>query len=283
MAEVPVLVLACIEAAEELPAENQAQLWGSLLPAAWSYQLAPGARTRHGVDDPAPALRAGGRRAARDPAARPAGSAAPDGVLRGGEFRPAPREPLDHVLHLDRWSPPGGRRDGTPPPAGLLARRGRDSRSCSDVRKLSRQSWRRRILSRRDPMSPDAGCFNHGVLYELNAACWARALSRAHSIASRWAASSSIEWPSTSSRIPLTIVSWSSGVSSGLPRSDQRVLATSGIRWFMKYRIPPRPPPRCHTIFCPMMPHRSPGPQDTASSESATSSTPWSMRWTTSR
>ena len=44
MGEVPVLVLACIEAAAELPAENQAGLWGSLLPAAWSYQLAARAR-----------------------------------------------------------------------------------------------------------------------------------------------------------------------------------------------------------------------------------------------
>ncbi|HEX5811899.1 MAG TPA: nitroreductase family protein, partial [Pseudonocardia sp.] len=44
LAEVPVLVLACVEAAAELPAENQAGLWGSLLPAAWSYQLAARAR-----------------------------------------------------------------------------------------------------------------------------------------------------------------------------------------------------------------------------------------------
>ena len=44
LAEVPVLVLACIEAGAELPAENQAGLWGSLLPAAWSYQLAARAR-----------------------------------------------------------------------------------------------------------------------------------------------------------------------------------------------------------------------------------------------
>jgi hypothetical protein len=51
-----------------------------------------------------------------------------------------------------------------PHPADLLARRGRDSRSCSDVRKLSRQSWPQQILSRRDPMSPAAGCSNHGVL-----------------------------------------------------------------------------------------------------------------------
>ena len=44
MGDVPVLVLACIEAAAELPADNQAGLWGSLLPAAWSYQIAARAR-----------------------------------------------------------------------------------------------------------------------------------------------------------------------------------------------------------------------------------------------
>ena len=84
MGEVPVLVLACIEAGADLPAENQAGLWGSLLPAAWSYQARrPCPRPRHGVDDTAPALRARGRRAARHPAARAAGRAPPDGVLHG--------------------------------------------------------------------------------------------------------------------------------------------------------------------------------------------------------
>ncbi|HXV92413.1 MAG TPA: nitroreductase family protein, partial [Pseudonocardia sp.] len=37
MGEVPVHVLACITAGEELPGGNQAGLWGSLLPAAWSF------------------------------------------------------------------------------------------------------------------------------------------------------------------------------------------------------------------------------------------------------
>ena len=44
MGDVPVLVIGCIEAAAELPADNQAGLWGSLLPAAWSYQIAARAR-----------------------------------------------------------------------------------------------------------------------------------------------------------------------------------------------------------------------------------------------
>ena len=44
MADVPVLVLPCLQTGGELPAGNQAGLWGSLLPAVWSYMLAARAR-----------------------------------------------------------------------------------------------------------------------------------------------------------------------------------------------------------------------------------------------
>ena len=40
MGEVPVQVLGCIQSAPWPPNANQAGLWGSLLPAAWSYMLA---------------------------------------------------------------------------------------------------------------------------------------------------------------------------------------------------------------------------------------------------
>ena len=43
MGRVPVLLIPCIEA-RRLPAGNQAGLWGSLLPAVWSYMLAARAR-----------------------------------------------------------------------------------------------------------------------------------------------------------------------------------------------------------------------------------------------
>src|SRR6185295_16317200 len=43
MAEVPVLVIPCIRAGS-LGAGNQAGLWGSILPAAWSFMLAARAR-----------------------------------------------------------------------------------------------------------------------------------------------------------------------------------------------------------------------------------------------
>jgi nitroreductase len=44
MGDVPVLVIPCIHIGEPLRAVNQAGLWGSLLPAAWSYCLAARAR-----------------------------------------------------------------------------------------------------------------------------------------------------------------------------------------------------------------------------------------------
>jgi nitroreductase len=104
MGEVPVLVLACIEAAEELPAGNQAGLWGSLLPAAWSYQLAARAR---GLGSAWTTLHLRYEREVSALLGIPPhvrhGVLLPTAYYTGETFRPAPREPLDHVLHLDRW------------------------------------------------------------------------------------------------------------------------------------------------------------------------------------
>ena len=104
MADVPVLVLACIEAAEELPAENQAGLWGSILPAAWSYQLAARAR---GLGSAWTTLHLRYEREVSQLLGIPAhvrhGVLLPTAYFTGETFRPAPREPLDRVLHVDRW------------------------------------------------------------------------------------------------------------------------------------------------------------------------------------
>jgi nitroreductase len=104
MAEVPVLVLACIEAAAELPADNQAGLWGSLLPAAWSYQLAARAR---GLGSAWTTLHLRYEREISELLGIPShvrhGVLLPTAYYTGEAFRPAAREPLDHVLHLDRW------------------------------------------------------------------------------------------------------------------------------------------------------------------------------------
>jgi nitroreductase len=104
MADVPVLVLAAIEAEAELPAENQAQLWGSLLPAAWSYQLAARAR---GLGSAWTTLHLRYEREVSELLGIPPhvrhGVLLPTAYFTGETFRPAPRQPVDEVLHLDRW------------------------------------------------------------------------------------------------------------------------------------------------------------------------------------
>ena len=104
MGDVPVLVLACITAAEELPAGNQAGLWGSLLPAAWSYQLAARAR---GLGTVWTTLHLQYEREVSELLGIPPnvrhGVLLPTAYYTGDTFRPASREPLDRVLHVDRW------------------------------------------------------------------------------------------------------------------------------------------------------------------------------------
>jgi nitroreductase len=94
MGEVPVLVLACIEAG----------LWGSLLPAAWSYQLAARAR---GLGTAWTTLHLRYEREVAELLGIPPhvrqGVLLPTAYYTGETFRPASREPLETVLHLDRW------------------------------------------------------------------------------------------------------------------------------------------------------------------------------------
>jgi nitroreductase len=104
MGEVPVHVIACITAGVDLPAANQAGLWGSLLPAAWSYQLAARARglgsawtTLHLAHEKEIAELLGIPPEVRQ------GVLLPTAYFTGETFKPAPREPLDKVLHVDTW------------------------------------------------------------------------------------------------------------------------------------------------------------------------------------
>jgi nitroreductase len=76
--EVPVMVLPClIPRADTGPVGSQAGQYGSVIQAAWSFQLAARARARHVLDDAAP--RAGARRG-RDPRhpVRPRAAGRPD-------------------------------------------------------------------------------------------------------------------------------------------------------------------------------------------------------------
>jgi nitroreductase len=105
LGEVPVLVIPCLQVSSgRLPSGNQAGLWGSILPAAWSYMLAARSRglgtawtTLHlQYEDEVAAI-----------------LELPDGVYQaaliptayytGDGFKPAPREPVSAVVHYDRW------------------------------------------------------------------------------------------------------------------------------------------------------------------------------------
>ncbi|GAA0936843.1 nitroreductase family protein [Pseudonocardia zijingensis] len=104
MGDVPVLVLACITVGEDFPPGNQAGLWGSLLPAAWSYQLAARAR---GLGSAWTTLHLAYEKEVGEALGIPPhvrqGVLLPTAYYTGETFKPAPREPLDTVLHLDTW------------------------------------------------------------------------------------------------------------------------------------------------------------------------------------
>ncbi len=105
MGDVPVLVIPCLRLhGGRLPAGNQAGLWGSLLPAAWSYALAARAR---GLGTAWTSLHLTYENEIAELLGLPAnvrqGALIPTAYYTGDTFRPAPRVPLDEVLHLNRW------------------------------------------------------------------------------------------------------------------------------------------------------------------------------------
>lgn len=104
MGEVPVLVIPCIESTDELPSGNQAGLWGSLLPAAWSYALAARAR---GLGTAWTTLHLAREAEVAEILGLPSnihqGVLLPTAYFTGETFKPASRQPLDEVLHVDGW------------------------------------------------------------------------------------------------------------------------------------------------------------------------------------
>ncbi|WP_181780914.1 nitroreductase family protein [Pseudonocardia pini] len=105
MAEVPVLVIGAIHTGGAgLPPGNQAGLWGSLLPAAWSLQLALRAR---GLGSAWTTLHLAYEKEVAEllgiPATVQQGVLLPVAYTKGTDFKPAPRQPLDEVLHVDGW------------------------------------------------------------------------------------------------------------------------------------------------------------------------------------
>jgi len=107
MHEVPVLVIPCLWGrVDTLSTIEQAGTWGSILPAVWSFMLAARARglgtcwtTIHLYYEQEAAQVLGipfdkVTQAALVPVAH---------TLGGTDFKPAPRVPLDSILHWDKW------------------------------------------------------------------------------------------------------------------------------------------------------------------------------------
>jgi len=104
--EVPVFVIPCLAGRiEKLSLEGQAGAWGSILPAAWSFMLAARAR---GLGSAWTTLHLPYEKEAAEVLGIPyekitQTSLLPVAYTLGTDFKPAPRETLDTVLHWDKW------------------------------------------------------------------------------------------------------------------------------------------------------------------------------------
>jgi nitroreductase len=108
MAEVPVHVIPCIEGrtdVNQLPHAMAAGLWGSLLPAVWSFCLAARAR---GLGTCWTSLHLVFEQESRELLGLPddvmQAALIPVAHVTGGtDFKPGPRRDLDRILHTDGW------------------------------------------------------------------------------------------------------------------------------------------------------------------------------------
>jgi nitroreductase len=106
LGDVPVHVIPCVQGRlDGLPALHQSALWGTIAPATWSFMLAARARglgtcwtTFHLMYEQEAAGILG------IPYDRWTQTALiPVAYALGTEFKPAPREPLDTIVHWDAW------------------------------------------------------------------------------------------------------------------------------------------------------------------------------------
>ena len=105
MGDVPVLVIPCLQVSRgRLSAGNQAGLWGSLLPAAWSYMLAARAR---GLGAAWTTLHLEYEAEVAEILGLPAdvrqGVLIPTAYSMGETFKPAARRAVEEVLHVNQW------------------------------------------------------------------------------------------------------------------------------------------------------------------------------------
>ena len=106
MHEVPVHFIPCIRGRMEgQPSIAQAGTWGSILPAVWSFMLAARAR---GLGTAWTTLHLTFEQEAAEVLGIPyakftQAALIPVAYTLGTDFKPAPREPLDKVLHWNEW------------------------------------------------------------------------------------------------------------------------------------------------------------------------------------
>jgi nitroreductase len=106
MHEVPVLVVPCIQGRTDgLPGNAQAGIWGSILPAVWSFMLAARAR---GLGTVWTTLHLTHEKEAAEVLHIPyekitQTSLIPVAYTLGTDFQPGARKPLDEVLHWNEW------------------------------------------------------------------------------------------------------------------------------------------------------------------------------------
>ena len=104
--EVPVHLIPCITGRlDKAPGEQQAGAWGSILPATWSFMLAARAR---GLGTAWTTLHLPYEKEAAEVLGIPyekitQAALIPVAYTLGTDFSPATREPLDTVLHWDKW------------------------------------------------------------------------------------------------------------------------------------------------------------------------------------
>jgi nitroreductase len=103
MGQVPVLVIPCLQV-KSLGAGNQAGVWGSILPAAWQYCLAARAR---GLGTAWTTLHLTYEQEISELLGLPEdirqSVLLPTAYYTGDTFKPAARQPVEEVLHIDGW------------------------------------------------------------------------------------------------------------------------------------------------------------------------------------
>ncbi len=105
LAEVPVHVIPVIQGrTDQAPVALQAAIWGSLLPAAWSFMLA--ARSR-GLGTTFTTLHLIREKESAELLGLPdhvmQGALIPVAHTLGTDFKPGPRRDLDRIVHYDSW------------------------------------------------------------------------------------------------------------------------------------------------------------------------------------